>query len=367
MNILFLTKQKSVAGSAYSVSYLATGLAAKSHKVWVGTRKQAFLSKLVEEDQRVNTVHFPFTGYTDWKTARAIASFIKKEQIEIVNAQSGQDRFLLVLAKLLFGLSAQVVFTRRQRPRDEPWLKRFFHTKTARIVVISDGLKELFLKKGYREEQLRVIYNGLPTKLGDQVDPDEALKLRELYNIPSENRVVGCVSRLKEQKQLIQACQYLNENVTLLFVGIEQSQVQNVIEEVQPKQQIIFTSVLNHQQVLVHYKLMDVNILASKMDGFGLTLVEAMALGIPVVGSDFGGIRSVIGENENGLLFENGNIQQLANCIRSVLNDEELRERLITNGKKAYLTRFNIDRTISDYEAYFQELLGNSRQVNHQK
>lgn len=358
MKVLFITKQKSVAGSAYSVSYLAKGLAAKGHEVWVGAREQAFLLKLVASDERLKTVHFAFKGYTDFKTAREIAAFVKRHNIDIVNAQSGQDRFMMVLARFLFGLRTQVVFTRRQRPRDEPWIKRFLHTKTANIVVISDGLKTLFKKKGYRDDQLKVIYNGLPKNLEKTVDTEFVHRLRQQYRIPLENKVIGCVSRLKEQHQIIRASPFLAPNITLLFVGIEQSQVQAVIDEVAPQQQLVFTSVLDHQQVLNHYPLMDIHILASKMDGFGLTLVEAMAMGIPVIGSDFGGIRSVIGNNENGLLFENGNIEELANQIKLLLHDQALRERLIQKGREAYLTRFNIEQTINAYESYFQELLG---------
>lgn len=357
VNVLFITKQKSVAGSAYSVSYLARGLAEKGHGVWVGARKQAFLLKLVAEEKQVKTVHFAFEGYIDWKTARAIAKFVKANDIHVVNAQSGQDRFLMVLARFFFGLKAKVVFTRRQRPRDEPWIKRLLHTKTAKIVVISDGLKELFLKKGYLPQQLKVIYNGLPPELEKQVKSEEVEKIRKKYQIPGENKVIGCVSRLKEQKQIIKACEHLDRNTTLLFIGIKQSQVQDVIDDVSPDQQLVFTSVLDHEQVLAHYKLMDVNILASKMDGFGLTLVEAMALSIPVIGSDFGGIRSVIGDNENGLLFENGDIEGLANKIKTVLHDPVLRERLIKNGRDAYLTRFNLAQTLASYESYFLSLL----------
>lgn len=357
MKILFITKQKSVAGSAYSVSYLAKGLAEKGHDVWVGARKEAFLLKLLASEKHVKTAHFAFKGYIDWKTAQNLAAFVRKQQIDLVNAQSGQDRFMMILARLVFGLKAKVVFTRRQRPRDEPWIKRYLHTKAARIVVISEGLKTLFVNKGYRKDQLKVICNGLPAALEKNIDPEYVIELRKRYQIPEGNKVVGCVSRLKEQHQIIRSCPYLPSHTTLLFVGIEQHQLQGVIDEVAPKQQLVFTSVLDHQKVLAHYKLMDVNILASKMDGFGLTLVEAMALHVPVIGSDFGGIRSVIGDNEYGLLFRNGDIDGLARHITSLLYDQSLREKLIQKGREAYLTRFNIRQTVNAYDAFFQELV----------
>ena len=354
MKILFLTRQNSVAGSSYSIYYLAKGLAARGHKVWIGARESAFALKLADQDQSIRTTTFAFRGYSDWRTAKAISAFVKENQINIVNAQSGQDRVMVILAKVLFGLSCTVVFTRRQRPRDEPWLKRALHTWTAtRIVVISEGLRKLFLKKGYQEKHLKVIHNGLPGELETRIVPEVVEKLRQEYQLDSDHQVVGCVSRLKEQHQIIAAAAHLPENLTFLFVGIKQAELQEHIDLHQPKQRLLFTSSTDHDLVLHHYKLMDINILSSKMDGFGLTLVEAMALGVPVIGSDFGGIRDVIGDNENGLLFQNGDIGELTHKIKLLLTDQNLRTRLIEKGRKAYQEKFHIDHTVENYEQFF--------------
>ena len=357
VKILFLTRQKSVAGSAYSINYLANGLAEKGHETWVGGRPGAFVLRLAERFPAVRKMTFDFKGYTDWKTARSIAVFVKKNSIDLVNAQSGQDRVMVILASMLFGMKARVVFTRRQRPRDEPWLKRWLHLQVAsKIVVISHGLKQLFRNKGYREQDLHVIYNGLPDDLPSRVDPQKVKTLRSHYEIPAHHKVVGCVSRLKEQHQLIRAASFLPEHTTLLFVGIQRSDLQEVIDQEKPRQHLVFTASKDHDEVLNHYKLMDVNVLASKMDGFGLTLVEAMALGVPVIGSNFGGIPDVIGEDENGLLFDNGDIAAFGDKINRILTDEQLRSRLVANGKKAYLEKFALKQTVAAYEQFFSQL-----------
>lgn len=356
MRILITSHQKGVAGSIYSIHYLAEGLIKKGHQVWVGGREASFLLQFPGASAR--KVRFPFKGYLDFQSMRDLAAFAKSENIQIINAQSGRDRFISILSKILYGTKAKLVFTRRQRPRDEPFLKRTLHSLyTEKIVVISTGLKKLFVKIGYSEKKLHVIFNGLPPGFDKRINLQKVEALKKKYKIKAGDVVMGCVSRLKEQHQIIKALKFLDPSIIVLFIGIERSQLEKVIEEEKPKQKLVFTSTREHDEVLHHYKLMDVNILASKMDGFGLVLVEAMAMGIPVIGSDFSGIADVIDDGRNGLLFENDNIADLSKKVLSILSDNHLKDLLIKEGLKTYTEKFTIQKTVDQYEALFQSLL----------
>jgi glycosyltransferase involved in cell wall biosynthesis len=66
---------------------------------------------------------------------------------------------------------------------------------------------------------------------------------------------------------------------------------------------------------------------------------------------------------ENGLWFEDGNIQQLAAQIQRILTDDELRHQLIANGKKAAFTEFSLDRTLTEYEQFFEPVGKKQRKV----
>jgi glycosyltransferase involved in cell wall biosynthesis len=82
-----------------------------------------------------------------------------------------------------------------------------------------------------------------------------------------------------------------------------------------------------------------------------------MALGVPVAATRAGGIPDVVRDGENGLLFEDGDIDAIAACINTLLNDKNKREQFIARGRKTALEEYSIENTISGYEQLFQELI----------
>jgi glycosyltransferase involved in cell wall biosynthesis len=82
-------------------------------------------------------------------------------------------------------------------------------------------------------------------------------------------------------------------------------------------------------------------VLPSRSEGMGRVLLEAMAAGIPVIGSDIGGIPSLIRDGENGFLFPCGDAEALADRLRRLLSDEELRRRMGAAGCRMAHNDFN--------------------------
>lgn len=358
MNILITTSQGGIAGSTFSISYLADGLLQYNHSVHVACKREMPLAAMVMGSGKINHHDVSFKRYFHWKDIRQLAQIVKACRIDIINAQSGIDRNACILAKWIFRLRVRIVFTRRQRPRDEPWIKRWFHLRGAdSIVVISDELKQLFIKKGYSGNRLKVIYNGVPSGLQDAVDPKKVEELRGVLKLRSTDKVIGCLARYKDQVQLIEALQYLDNSYTVLFVGIEQHQVQAAINTFNPEQRLIFTGRIPHAEAIHFFPLMQVKVLPSGMDGFGMALVEAMLMKIPVIGTSFGGIKNVIEHGKSGFLFEAGAVDELASCIERICTDQDLRAQFIRNGYSNAIRKFSIERTVQKYHQLFNELL----------
>ena len=357
MKILFTTCQGGVAGSTHSIYYLIRGLSQKGHEIHLACGKGALLWNLVSDLGNVYCHDVPFDSYLDFGSVRSIVRVIKKHQIELINAQGGKDRNLTILAKWTFALDVKIVFTRRQRPRNEPWIKRWFHTMgTSGIVMVSEGLKDIFLKKGYREAHLKVIFNGVPRDLLLQVSKERVEGLREGYGLVG--KIICCVSRKKLQGELIEALKYLPEDYNILFVGIAQEDFAELLAREGPKQRIIFTGVVSHELALHYLQLADVNILPSHMDGFGLALVEAMLCRVAVIGSRFGGIPDIIQDGVNGFLFNNGESEDLAMKIQRLVESQTLRKRFADKAFKDATEKFLVERTVLEYEAYFRRLVG---------
>jgi glycosyltransferase involved in cell wall biosynthesis len=90
-------------------------------------------------------------------------------------------------------------------------------------------------------------------------------------------------------------------------------------------------------------------VLPSRCEGMGRVLIEAMAAGVPVIGSDVGGIPHMIRHGENGLVFPSGNIGALEQCLRTILSDPALAERMGQAGKELAAEEFNEKRYVEHF------------------
>ena len=348
-----------MAGSTYSISYLARGLAERGHHVTVAGKAGSLLFELLQ-NTTVRLIDLPFRSKVDWQTIRKLRDIIVSNNIELVNAQSSYDRYLTIFARWYYRLDVKLVHTRRQRPQSVGgWLQNNFYVRgTDKIVVISDELKQMFVQRGLPADHLHVIYNGTPPEQY-KIEGAVTERLRDRLGIGLNDTVIGCVARMKRQDQLIAALPYLKPTIKVLFVGIEPGSLDHLVRQHQVKNPIIYAGKLNRTETLASYRLMNLNVLPSDMDGFGLVLVEAMAMGTPVIGTNYGGIKNVIKNETNGLLYENESPKQLAEKIRRVLQDEALRTRLVAEGQRTALEEFSIEKTVDNYEAFFQELIKN--------
>jgi len=359
MRILITTYQGGVAGATYSISYLAKGLAQRGHQIYLAGMQDSLLFQLLEGTD-VKLISMPFRSKTDRQTMQMLRDLIRKKGIEIVNAQSSKDRYLTIFSRWLYKLPVKIIHTRRQYPKSAGGKihSNFYVWGTDKIIVVSEELKNIFIRKGYPSNHLQVINNGTPSEQYLNIDQERIAELRERFDIQKDNTVIGCVSRMKEQPQLIKALQYLDDSIKVIFAGINEGSLNKYINQYGIKNPIIYAGTLSKKDTLHLYKLLDVNVLASVMDGFGLVLVEAMALGVPVVATNFGGIKSVVTHGENGLLFENNDVRALANQLKWVLNDHSIREKLIQNGRLTALEKFSVEKTVENHETLFKSLLG---------
>lgn len=361
LRILLLTFQGDLAGSTNSISYLAKGLAERGHLVAVGCRQESLLYSMLE-NTKVIRVPMTFRSRFDLTNMRQIRDAVKQYNIQIINAQSSWDRYTSIFAKLLFRLDVKLFHTRRQKPRDVGyWLKRkFINHFTDKVIVISDGLKEIFIQEGFKPDEVQVIHNGMPLERYNQWSPERVKELKEKYHIKNGDIVVGCVSRYKRQEYIIEAMAMLNRpEIKIMFVGINRDILEPYLEKFKLENEIIFTGPVEDADVLNYYKLFTVNVLASTMDGFGLVLLEALAMECPVVASNFGGIRDIIKDGENGFLYPNEDLSILAQKIDQVISDVSLRARFIEAGKKM-VNKFSIENTIINYEKFYSSFVNKS-------
>jgi glycosyltransferase involved in cell wall biosynthesis len=108
---------------------------------------------------------------------------------------------------------------------------------------------------------------------------------------------------------------------------------------------------------MVHLAFADVVVVPSQCDeGFGLSAIEAMAFGKPVVASNAGGLREVVSDGQDGMLAPVGNPGELANAIVTILTDDALRDRMGRAARKNVESRFSLERFAERHRQLYGEL-----------
>jgi glycosyltransferase involved in cell wall biosynthesis len=188
------------------------------------------------------------------------------------------------------------------------------------VMPVSHFTKRKLLEQGISEKKLHVVYNGVVL---DEFKKVTATKKKSF-------RLV-CVSRLiktKRQETVLEAVQKLNDSsLEVVFVGggDDESYYRRRVEEMGLSEQVTITGFLKtKKEVIQEMKRSSVLVHPSAVEGFGITVVEGMAAGLPVIVSDIAPLREVVGEGEYGLVFSLDDSDDLAEKIRSLQADAAL-------------------------------------------
>jgi glycosyltransferase involved in cell wall biosynthesis len=101
----------------------------------------------------------------------------------------------------------------------------------------------------------------------------------------------------------------------------------------------------------------DLFLLPSELESFGLSALEAMGCGVPVIGSDAGGLPEVVQHAETGYLLPVGAVEGMAARALELLRDDERRRAMGHAGRRRAATLFGVDRIVTQYEQYYERVL----------
>ena len=237
------------------------------------------------------------------------------------------------------------------------------------IAVSRDLLQWLKHTVAIPEKKLRQIYNGVDAgKFSPRQDDAKLGDLAPPGLLPENAVVVGTVGRLaevKNQQLLIEAVGYLftkrpilRGTLRLVLVGDGPLKLQLVgrVKQLGLSDVVWFTGDRNDVPTLM--QLMDIFILPSLAEGISNTLLEAMASGLPVIATSVGGNVELIDEGVNGRLVPVNNVVAMADAVAELVDDPILRQSMGKKGLALVRTTFNWEKTVADYLAVYDTLLG---------
>lgn len=289
--------------------------------------------------------------------AAALAALLERHPVDLVNSQSARDREALTWLALRNGLPAPLVLTRRQMPRTtvlENWVAGRL---AASVVAVSLPVADALRRKGTPARKLVVIPNGLVTDRVDvPVDPVAVDEWRRRIAWDPDRRTLGVVARLKDQRIVLDALEFVRTPVRLVLAGVDStSPIAAAVARVPPRHIVVCLPFLSDVRPL--YDLIEIALLPSRIEGLSQSLLEAMALGLPVIASRAGGNVDLVASEVNGLLVPPLDARAWAAAIERILADPPLALRLGAAARRTARETFSLERTIERTLWLYQSLV----------
>ena len=364
MNILYISNHLNVGGITSYLLTLAAGIKSKGHKVFIASSGGELLSEFRERG--IVYFHIPILTKQEASPKILVSMFkltelIKKNNIELVHTNSRTTQALGCLLEKYYGLTHVSTC--------HGFFKRSLHRKIfpywgQKVIAISEQVKEHLLKDfNVEESDIRVIHNGIDVEHFRSSALKERLEMKKALGL-TQAGVVGIVARLSDVKghiYLIEAMKLVLEkfaDAQLLIVGEgkEKDNLARLVNKLDISKNISFLpEVKDTREVLM---AMDVFVMPSLKEGLGLALMEAMAAGLPVVGSNIGGIKTLIEDGVRGLLVEPGDFLGLSEAILELLQDPAKKELFGKQAQEFIAKDFSQEKMVSETERMYLECLG---------
>lgn len=217
------------------------------------------------------------------------------------------------------------------------WFRNIFRRADA-LQTISGFLMKWGRAQGFSGKLAEVIPNGVDiARFSVALGKDERARVRSEYGIPRGAFVVMTASRLVTKNGIdlmIRALAELPVHAVLLIAGTGEleEELKRLVHELGLRNRVFFAGHVAHDRLPKLLAASDVFCRPSRSEGMGNAFVEAMAAGIPVIGTNVGGIPDVIEDGKNGLLIAPESVKAVAKALRRCMDSSALRETLVRGG-----------------------------------
>ena len=301
----------------------------------------------------------------DPSTVLTLLKIIREEKIDLLHLhQYGSTNFGR-LAGLIGGIP--IIIHSHDADPNYPLYQKIadflLARSTDKVIAVSESAKESTIeKRSIREDKVVVMHNAIPLEEFRELTPDQKEEERRRLGINPDYKIVGTVTRLREEKGnnylLEAAAEVLKVFPKTVFLiigdGPLRDDLQILNKKLKIEENVIFYGFSRNTQRL--YSLFDIKVIASVTEGFSFAIVEAMAMGKAIVATDVGGPKEILKDGETGLLVPPKDSRALAQKIIYLLENDQERERLARNAQIAS-EKFNIVVYIRKLEKEYEDLL----------
>jgi glycosyltransferase involved in cell wall biosynthesis len=344
---------------------LAKGLAKRGHRVFVASSGGDLVAPL----ESCGVTHLPLNIKTKSEISPKlipvycrIRRIIAENSIDVIHAHT---RVTQVLAHWICR-ETKVPYVSTCHGFFKPRVfRKIFPCWGRRCIAISEATREHLVSDfGMRKENIALVHNGVEVEnfSPDKFSREEKEKFKKSYGLDNSAPVIGTVARLssiKGQSYLLFAMEEIlkvNPRAQLLLVGDgpEKDKLVNQAKELRIENSVFFSP--STFDTSVPLSILDVFVFPSLMEGLGLAIIEAQAMGLAVVASDVGGIYTLVKDGVNGLLVHSKDSHALAEAVLKVLKDKKAAGELGRRAREQAVRYFNLNQMVEGIERVYKKV-----------
>jgi glycosyltransferase involved in cell wall biosynthesis len=311
-------------------------------------------------------------GKLDLHVLRTLRDIILQHDINLIHAHDYKsDLFAYLLRRWLWRRRLTIISTAHAwvmlglrgelYRRLDLWLmQRFDH-----LIAVSHATKDEMLAAGVPSDRISVIHNAIDTEAWSR--PQARSNLREELGIGQAFPVLGYVGRIMPEKDLetwlraaaLVTQKYPQAQFVLVGEGRDGETLQQLRElagTLGIAERVHFPGYREH--LLPVYATFDLFVLSSVREGLPNSILEAMALGLPVVTTDVAGAKELVIDRQTGLVVPQRDVYGLAQAILTVADNDRLRWRMGRSGRQRVEREFAFTQRLQRVEELYSQILG---------
>jgi glycosyltransferase involved in cell wall biosynthesis len=299
----------------------------------------------------------------DFISAFKIAVYAKKNNFKILHLHNAHAVTIGLISKLFFRRLKLIAVRRVDFTIKKNLFSAFKyqHKYLDKIVAISQNIRIVLLSDEVDASRIELIHSGVDTEKFANVNRDESL--RNSLGILAGDIAVGTIAALaghKDYPTLLRAArEVIRQNGKVHFLaagdGPQKQELQRLARNLKIEKRFHFLGYRRDIGLLL--KSFDIFVLASKKEGLGTSVLDAMIAGVPIIATDAGGIPEMIEHELNGFLVPKENPQALADAILKLISDRKKQEYFVENAKRI-VRNFAIENTVKKNLELYEKLSG---------
>jgi L-malate glycosyltransferase len=369
LSILHVSTELGWRGGEQQIKLLTDGLTYRGHRCIVFTPGGSALHRDRTQAGLARALNLRF-GEFDLLAARRIEAAARDIKIDLIHAHTSHAHALSLRAARQLNIPL-IVSRRVDFPVGGNWLsRRKYFARNVRYIAISEAVKKVLLAAGIPQSHVAVVYSGVnPERFGQRGNDRDENAAKQWGCIPGQWLIVNIAALTdhKDQTTLLHAAALLRDkNVPYRLViagsGELESKLKMQQRDLRLEEHVQFAGYVKDTGWLL--RAADIFVMSSHMEGLCTSILDAMAVGVPVVATNTGGIPEIVTHGKNGLLSRPRDPAGLAASIQQLMETGDLRHLFHHSGRHTVMERFTNDRMVDGTIQVYQDILCEFARLN---